>query len=404
MKLKNFFGVLVVGALVAASLIVIQTVQAADNLIPNPSVESAVNNFPTDWHKGYIWGDLDAQYQYVDAGYQSNKALRTTITRYSTGDAKWYFTPQPVTAGQIYQFSDYYISDTTSHIIVMVEHNDGSITYSQLPPAIPAPSWERYSSNFTAPLTAKLVSVFHLISSVGTLTTDTFSLSAQTSNSSTFNRALVSVTFDDGWQSTHQNALPILEQNNIKSTQYIVTGFVNSPNYMTLAEIRDFHQRGHQVASHTVHHYDLTTLGRKKLISELTQSKLYLERNIGATVSDIAAPYGAYNNTTITQVKKYYRSQRTSDVGFNTKSGFDSYRLRSQHITPSTTIEEFRNWINTAVTEKSWLILMYHNVDSSGSAYSVTPEMLNTQLAAIQEVGITSKTVNQALNELLPQL
>jgi peptidoglycan/xylan/chitin deacetylase (PgdA/CDA1 family) len=377
---------------------------AEENLIPNNSVENSVNSAPIDWHRGYLWGDLDAQYEYVSVCYQGSYAVRTTITRYNSGDAKWYFTPQPIIGGQLYRFSDYYFADTTSRVVVMVQHQDDSITYTELRSAAPSSNWTLYSDVFTTPLSAKMVSVFHLISTIGSLTTDSFSLTPESISKSGFERGLVSVTFDDGWQSIYQNALPILEQNNIKSTQYIVTGFIGTPGYMSLAEVREFYSKGHQVASHTVNHYDLTTLSRKKLITELAQSKLYLERYVGGIVTDIAAPYGAYNAATTTQIKKYYRSQRTSDVGFNTKTNFNQYQLRSQYLTPDTSIEQFRLWLTTARTEKSWLILMYHNVDYSGSAYSVTPEVLATQLAEIRESGLTVKTVNQALEEILPQL
>lgn len=381
----------------------LETTKAADNLIPNSSVENSANNIPDFWHQGYLWGDLDAQYQYLNTGYQGGHSLRATVTRYVSGDAKWYFTPQTITGGQTYRFTDYYLSDITSHVVVQTEHGDGTITYFSLQSASPATSWTPYSADFTTPATAKFISVFHLISAVGSLTTDEFSLT-ELGATNGFNRGLASVTFDDGWQSIHQNALPLLGQYSIPSTQYIATGLIGSPGYMSRANVIDFFVLGHQIASHTVHHFDLTTLGLRKLIDELRQSRTYLERLTGGSVTSLAAPYGAYNQATISQIKKYYSSQRTSDIGFNTKTNFNKYQLRSQHLTPSVTTEEYRSWLTTALSEKSWLILMYHNVDSSGSAYSVTPETLAEQLAAIQESGIPTKTIDQALLELIAQL
>lgn len=38
-----------------------------------------------------------------------------------------------------------------------------------------------------------------------------------------FSRGLISVTFDDGWASQHENALPILDEYGIPATLYITS-------------------------------------------------------------------------------------------------------------------------------------------------------------------------------------
>lgn len=400
-KLKlSFIGLLLAPLLVAAN---VGTVIAEDNLIPNPSVESSVNGAPTDWNQGYLWGDLDADYQYITSGYQSSHALQVTVSRINSGDAKWYFAPQPVVGGQSYRFSDHYHATSPTEVVVMSVRADGSASYISIGSAPAAAVWSVFTGSFTVPLDAQSISVFHLINRVGTLVTDEFSLIAE-SGTSNFTRGLVSVTFDDGWKSVHDVALPLLNQHSITSTQYIASGLVGTTGYMSRQDILDFSVSGHEIASHSVNHLDLTQLSPKRLNAELKQSKIYLERLTGKTVTAFAAPYGAYNDTTINQIKRYYRSQRTSDVGFNTRVNFNRYQLRSQYITPQTTLAEFQSWLDTAMTDKSWLIVMYHNVDESGSAYSVSPAMLAQQLATVNAVGITAKTVSDALTELEAQL
>ncbi len=50
------------------------------------------------------------------------------------------------------------------------------------------------------------MTVYHFIKQNGTLTTDNYSLKPYTPDG--FNRALVSLTFDDGYASTYDNGLP----------------------------------------------------------------------------------------------------------------------------------------------------------------------------------------------------
>jgi peptidoglycan/xylan/chitin deacetylase (PgdA/CDA1 family) len=173
---------------------------------------------------------------------------------------------------------------------------------------------------------------------------------------------------------------------------------------MTLTQIKALSQAGHEIGSHTVHHYDLTTLSLAQLRGELSQSLSYLQKKVTRSVSNFAYPYGVYSQLTDQEVRRYYGSARSSDEGLNPKAGFNVYNIRSEYITPQTTLSQFQSWLDEAKNQKKWLVLMYHQVDNSGSDYSVTPTMLAQQLQSLQNSGLVVKTVNQALAELKPQL
>ncbi|HSX42396.1 MAG TPA: polysaccharide deacetylase family protein [Candidatus Saccharimonadales bacterium] len=398
-------------AAVAASLLVLPAlgsalpVRAADNLIANPSVELATTNpnQPDSWQTGYLWGDLDASYQYLNTGYQSQHSLKITVSRFVSGDAKWFFDPFAVTPNQAYRFTDSYQASIATQVVAAVTKTDNSTQYIGLKDAPATSAWASYSDTFVAPAAAASVTVYHLINAVGSLTTDNFSLSAV---SSTFNRGMVSLTFDDGWASQASAGAPILNQFNDKATFYIITGVVGhaADGYMTLNQAKALAQAGQEIGSHTVTHPDLTTLSLKRLDQELSQSLNYLKTKVTPVVADFAYPYGAYNAVTTREVKKYYRSARTSDVGLNTKTGFDPYRIQSEYVTPQTTLADFQGWLDQAKNQNAWLVVMYHQVDNSGSAYSVTPALLTAQLQALQNSGLAVKTVAQALTELQAQL
>jgi peptidoglycan/xylan/chitin deacetylase (PgdA/CDA1 family) len=401
---KRFVAWGLVALIVTSIFSATPAAQAADNLIPNPSVETAANpNQPDNWQAGFLWGDLDATYQYPVAGYQSQKAVKVTVSRYATGDAKWYFSPVAVAPNQTYKFTDNYSANVSTEVIAAVTKTDSSTQYISLHSASATRNWASYTDSFTVPADATTVTIYHALSAVGFLTTDNFSLTAISAN---FNRGLVSLTFDDGWASQATAGAPILSQFGDKATYYIITGSVgdSADGYMTLNQVKALKNGGNEIGSHTVTHPDLTTLTLKKLTAELTQSQTYLQNKLGVAITSFAYPYGAYNAQTTTEVKKYYGSARTSDVGLNAKAGFDPYRVQSEYVTPQTTLADFQGWLTDAKTHNKWLVVMYHQVDLSGSDYAVTPAMLTAQLQALQASGLTVKTVNQALAELQAQL
>src|SRR6185436_13701997 len=152
------------------------------NLILNPSVETASSNpaLPQYWQKGGT-GNNTRVLTYPVTGQDGLKAVKTEITSYTDGDAKWYFQNVPVTPGETYMFSDIYTSTTTSHVTFRYQLQNGTFQYPDLQKNIPAaPSWTQFQKTFVVPTTyqspVQYVTIFHLIKSVGTITTDAYSL------------------------------------------------------------------------------------------------------------------------------------------------------------------------------------------------------------------------------------
>ncbi|NUQ57682.1 MAG: polysaccharide deacetylase family protein, partial [Candidatus Paceibacter sp.] len=104
------------------------------------------------------------------------KAAKTEITSYTSGDAKWYFYPVPVTAGQQYEFLDYYVSDISSYVTVQVNMSDGTNKYIDIAVAEPSETWHGLYGTFVAPQGAVSAAVFHMIKGVGYLIVDDYSL------------------------------------------------------------------------------------------------------------------------------------------------------------------------------------------------------------------------------------
>ncbi len=152
------------------------------NSIANQSVETVSptdSTMPQNWNKGG-WGTNTANLSYVSGGHNDQKSLSVQISSYTDGDAKWYFDPVQVTPGTSYTFSDYYKSDITSDLVIQYTTSSGVSSYQDLGNVNSAVNWTLKSSSFTVPAGISTLTVFHMISAVGTLQTDNFSLTTNT--------------------------------------------------------------------------------------------------------------------------------------------------------------------------------------------------------------------------------
>lgn len=372
--------------------------------VPNSSLEqfSVSNpNQPLSWRTSR-YGSNNAVFSYLSSGHTGTKSVKTEITSYSSGDAKWYYAPQPIAPNQLFQFTDWYKSSLSSRVYAVVTKTDGTTQYIRLANAPASSSWTKYSDTFTTPSNASTLTIHHQIQGVGYLTVDDYAVTEYVP--STFNRALVSLTFDDGYRSVYDSALPLLTRYNVPSTQYLVSGYLGFSRYMTRAQVEQFRDAGHQLAGHTVNHARLTDLSDTAIVYQLTQSQNDLESWFGVPIEDFASPFGAYNDRTVGFIRQYYRTHRSVESGYNTKQSITVNNLKVQNLYNTTTVSEVRGWLQQAKNDKSWLILVCHEVLVGGDRYSVTPANLEKFLQEINASQVQATTVDQALDELLPQL
>ncbi|MDO8513736.1 MAG: polysaccharide deacetylase family protein [bacterium] len=379
------------------------TVPIITNNIPNNSLEQASNensNLPLAWQTNNN-GANSAKFTYLKDGHNGGRSVKTQITGYTGGDAKWHYTPQPIEPEASYRFTDLYKSNIQSEVIVAFTQDDESTIYQSLKNAPASSSWNEYSDMITTPVGSQEVTVYHLIAGIGYLITDDYSLIPVSVPG--FNRAIVTLTFDDGFESVYKNGLPLMKKYDISSTQYIISNMINEPNYMSKSQIARLQSNGHEIGSHTKSHADLTSLTLNDLKNELAQSKIDLERKFNS-ITNLAIPYGAHNDQVITQTKQYYRSARTTDTGYNSITTFNPYQLRIQEVNNSTTPQEIASWVDKAIQDKVWLIILYHRIEDKGGLFSTTPKIFEENLSYIKTSDVKTATLNQALDELTPQL
>jgi len=140
----------------------------------------------------------------------------------------------------------------------------------------------------------------------------------------------VAITFDDGWLSQFDNALPILEQLHFTATFFIVTHQVGEGAlFMSLGDLKALQREGMTIESHTRTHPDLDKVSDAQLRDEVAGSRRDLQKMLGTAPDLIAYPYGAWSKRVAAAVQGAgYRAARALGGGI-ANTGADRYALHS---------------------------------------------------------------------------
>jgi peptidoglycan/xylan/chitin deacetylase (PgdA/CDA1 family) len=117
----------------------------------------------------------------------------------------------------------------------------------------------------------------------------------------------IAVTFDDGYRDSLTAAAPILTELGIPFTVFVVPAYVKSGNplYLTVAQLQALAQApGCQIGSHGMNHRHLAELPPSEALSELSESRRWLQDTLGQQVGAVAYPYGSAS-LAVLQAAKY---------------------------------------------------------------------------------------------------
>lgn len=383
------------------------TAGVVTNMIPNASVETAQDvTTPTSWLAGG-WGTNTSTFSYLNTGHTGSRSIKVDTTAYTNGAANWYYADVAAVAGQAYQYSNWYQSNVDTQVDAEVIMSDGTAQYFYLGTVFASTNWAQFKTVFTPPTGATKIAIYQTLTKFGYIISDDYSLSAYTPTP--FNRAMISVSFDDGWTNQYQNAYPVMRNLGIPGTYNIISGaLTDQPDYMTVTQIKDLAQNGNEIASHSITHSDLTTVTPTQLTQEMANSKATLESQIGVPIHNFAYPYGAYNGVTIAEGLKSYDSQRTVNAGYNTADSLNAAQLKIYEVDSNISQTQVKAWIDGAIAQKAWLVLVYHEVATTPAAaddalYTTQPADFTAEMNYIKNSGITTLTLGGALHEALNQ-
>jgi peptidoglycan/xylan/chitin deacetylase (PgdA/CDA1 family) len=126
----------------------------------------------------------------------------------------------------------------------------------------------------------------------------------------------VIISFDDGWDNQFAYGFPLLQKYHFTATFFVVTDYLDRPNFMTTEQLKEMLDAGMEIGSHSRSHPALPGLGAARLWNEIAGSKKVLEDRLGVAIDTFAYPYGAYNSAVAAATRGAgYRSARTVDFG-----------------------------------------------------------------------------------------
>ncbi|MET1089220.1 MAG: polysaccharide deacetylase family protein [Arthrobacter sp.] len=379
------------------------------NLIPNPTFVGDQPAAPDSWSP-YASGALAAESG--RGGDGNGSFLWTRISNYQNGEAKWQYRPVPVTADRYFEFGATYQSEREVDVVAEFELAGGGRAFQNLVTAPPAGEWTTIREPFQAPVGAKTVMVTVVAHGNGTTGVRGYSLTDVTKPGPLrWSQPMVSITFDDGWQSVYDRALPLLDKYGFRSTQYVNASSIETPNFMTAAEIQQLHDAGHEIAAHSYRHVDLTSVGTDRLDEELRMSEEALAA-AGFPTDNLATPYGRSDPQVGWYASKYFNLMRGTDDGLNTRQNLDQQDLKVFYVTDETTPERLAQALADTSRVNGWLILVYHQIstpESTGTQENgtitadrstITSDVLAAQLQQVHDSGIEVQPVAQAFQRL----
>lgn len=148
----------------------------------------------------------------------------------------------------------------------------------------------------------------------------------------------VVITFDDGYRSLVQYALPILSRYHFHATVFVIAGYVGRPNlwdvkfflprfhHLDWGELRELMQSGWEIGSHSLNHDYLPGLSDQQLRRDLSLSRQILQEHLQTPVAHLSLPFGRGD-------QRVYRAAH--EVGYASVSILGSGNLPGENPQPA---------------------------------------------------------------------
>ena len=195
----------------------------------------------------------------------------------------------------------------------------------------------------------------------------------------------ITLWFDDAWESQYINALPVLREFHLAGALSVPTRAIGSVGYMNWNTVRSLDRDGWEIATHSrTHTCDISTLTKEAAFSETFGAKDDLALQ-GISSDIFVTPCSSDSPLLKTYIKKSHLALRTGSGGFNPVPVADPYNIFSYSIQNNSDLAQIRDLINRARTDKTWLVLMFHQIDSTTGEFSLTPEYFRTIVKAVAD-------------------
>lgn len=118
----------------------------------------------------------------------------------------------------------------------------------------------------------------------------------------------VLITFDDGFISVYERAVPIMREYGIKGNILLPTKYIeeHDPRFMSWEQLREVCESGDfSVAAHTHSHADIRTLDDSRMKSETETSRKAIQKHLRIDPKSFCMPFGKYDRSSLKLLKKH---------------------------------------------------------------------------------------------------
>lgn len=151
----------------------------------------------------------------------------------------------------------------------------------------------------------------------------------------------IALTFDDGSETDLLTAAPLLVEAGFGATFFIVAGLVGTSHFLDKRQLRQLHEGGFEIGSHSMTHRHLSDLGDGELRKEVQASKDRLEQIVGVPVVHLSCPNGRWSPRVAHFAREAgYQTISTSRIDRNS-SHTDLSNLARFAVMRNTSGEEF---------------------------------------------------------------
>ncbi|WCA43958.1 polysaccharide deacetylase family protein [Actinomyces oris] len=218
---------------------------------------------------------------------------------------------------------------------------------------------------------------------------------------------IVSISFDDGYDSDYKTARAILQDCGIgAATSYVIADKVGLPGRMSTAQLAEMRERhGWDIAAHAS--TDLTTLDEAGVRRELeTIRSFLLEHGYPEGAAHFALPMGRYNDLVLRTSQDYFTSMRTIENAPETLAPGDPFRLRVFYCGSYTTESQVEKALARCREHRCWTHMVFHRIDeqTDGAPESIRADSFERFMRRVADSGLPVKTVPEVMRSQSPAL
>jgi peptidoglycan/xylan/chitin deacetylase (PgdA/CDA1 family) len=186
-------------------------------------------------------------------------------------------------------------------------------------------------------------------------------------------RGAITVTFDDGWRTTYTEAFPVMKEFGFPANVAVNPGTLTYSAYMELSHLRELHEAGWSLVSHTMNHARLTELTVAQIELELRGAKEFLDQQGFRGADVFVVPYHDWTEREREVVSRYHRAARgvsanlfatDSLVSWMPSLPYDLTGMEADSL-PFTTVDgrdRLRALLQRTVDEGLFIDLFFHHM------------------------------------------